>query len=351
MAETASKGTLRMERLRIGLVGASSFAETNHYVVLKSFPDVELVALCDIVEARAAEVAGRLGIERTYINHRQLLEKERLDAVYVITAPHHSYDIIADFLHAKVPVFTEKPGVLTSFQAESLAEIADTAGTFGMVAFNRRFMPALVEAKRLVCSNGPLQHCVATYYKTNVLRYYDGAIDFFRCDAIHAVDALRWMAGDAVEVVAMAAKNTNAYPHAINALIRFESGCTGVLMVNWDIAQRVHTFELHGHGCSAFVDPLTECVIITDSREVPERISAENMADTANIDLLDGIANENRYFVQCVKTGDKPKNDLADAAKTHRLVDRIQQSAVRKQGDNPKPPGAHIESGGTGEHV
>jgi len=316
-----------MKRLRIGLVGAGGFAETNHYGTLKGFADVELVAICDVVESRSRQVAGRLGIGRTYTHHQELLEQENLDAAYVIMAPHRSYDVIADFLRAGVPTFIEKPGVLTTYQGESLFEIAEAAGTFCMVGFNRRFMPALVEAKRRVCASGPLRHCVATYYKNAPLRYYDGAIDFFRCDAIHAVDALRWMAGEVVDLVARAGRNGNRHRHAFSALLEFESGCTGVLMVNWAVAQRVHTFELHGRGASAFVDPTGECIIITDACEAPQRLRADAIAGTAESSVLNGFVEENRCFVESVKAGVRPESDLADALKTYRLVDQILQSA------------------------
>ena len=55
----------------------------------------------------------------------------------------------------------------------------------------------------MVEARGPIIQCMSTFHKNtpNAL-YYDGVIDVLTCDAIHAVDALRWLGGGDVKAVA-----------------------------------------------------------------------------------------------------------------------------------------------------
>jgi len=51
----------------------------------------------------------------------------------------------------------------------------------------------------MIEERGPMTLCVATFYKNTIgatEHYYGGAVDILTCDAIHAVDTLRWMGGE-----------------------------------------------------------------------------------------------------------------------------------------------------------
>ena len=49
-----------MSRLRVGCVG-TGFIAGRHLAALASFPDVQIVAVADPADGRAAEAAGRYG--------------------------------------------------------------------------------------------------------------------------------------------------------------------------------------------------------------------------------------------------------------------------------------------------
>ena len=55
-----------MRKLRIGVIGCGSIAKHRHLPEYKMNPNVELVAVCDINEERAKEVAEEYGARCLY---------------------------------------------------------------------------------------------------------------------------------------------------------------------------------------------------------------------------------------------------------------------------------------------
>jgi predicted dehydrogenase len=73
-----------MSRVRAGFIGCGGHAFRNVYPTLK-FAPVDLIATCDLVEERSQEFARTFGALRSYTSHHEMLEKEELDAVFVVT--------------------------------------------------------------------------------------------------------------------------------------------------------------------------------------------------------------------------------------------------------------------------
>ena len=215
-----------MKKLKIACVGAGRLAQSSHLPSLTALDAVELAAISDLDPARLEEAAGRFGIKNRYLDYRGMLEKERPDAVFVIVPPHHVYDIMVFCLQRKLHVFLEKPPGLTSGQTRQLALLAEANHCLTMVGFQRRHIPLLKLVRGRL---GDVDQIMVSYYKNTVGQppYYNGAIDILRCDAIHAVDTLRWLGGE-VAALASSVRSLHAtYDNSFNALLRFQSGVVG----------------------------------------------------------------------------------------------------------------------------
>lgn len=316
-----------LDKVNVGLIGAGNMANGVHYPSLAEFPDVNMVAICDLVESKLNATADRFGIKGRYTDYREMLEKEKLDAVYILMPPHHLFDIVIYALRAKLHVFIEKPPGVTAFQTASMARIAKENGCLTMVGFNRRFIPMLTYAKNYVEERGKINQVVATFYKKSSAVYYDGAIDVLSCDAVHAVDALRWMAGsEASEVACIESRHGDVVPNSWNAIIRFENGVSGILLTNWNVGGRVHTFEMHAPGVSAFLNPDDKGLILENSK-VTTIDTKEIAGSTANYKYY-GFFAQSRHFIDCIKEGREPLTNFEDAAKTMELVDRLKAKTI-----------------------
>lgn len=319
-----------MKKVKVAFIGAGGMANWAHYPSLAEMPDVEMVGICDLDEERLRTTADKYGIEGQFRDYNEMIEKTGPDAVYIIMPPHHLFDLVIDCLGRKLNVFIEKPPGVSSEQTRNMARAAEKNGCLTMVAFNRRFIPAACAAKERVEARGDMTQCVATFYKHNLGAppYYNGAIDVLSCDAVHAVDALRWMGGEVV----CAASDVRAihceYENSFNALLSFESGCTGVLLTNWAAGKRVHTLEMHGKGISTFVDTDEKAVIYQDNQEEGEEVWSRDIVGSEEPHKTRGFLQENRHFIDCVKEGRLPLTHFGDAVRTMELVDLIYASRM-----------------------
>ena len=198
-----------------------------------------------------------------------------------------------------------------------------------MVGFNRRFIPLMRKVKTMAAQHGEVIHAVSTFYKNYLGKppYYGGAIDILTCDGIHAVDALPWICGEPAKVSSLVRRVQSEYDNVFISLIQFENGSTGVLMANWDAGARIHTFEIHAPGFSAFVDPGGKAVIY-DSSDKPTVIEAKEAAASVDYHKIYGFYDENEHFIQRVSENVEPVTNFADAAKTMKFVDLIYRSAI-----------------------
>lgn len=309
-------------------------ANRVHYPSLAEFPDVELVALCDLVPEKLARTAAQFGIPRTYTDYREMLDREEMDAVWILMPPHHVFDLVIQCARRKKHVFIEKPPGVTYEQARMMALACEQNGVLGMCGFNRRFIPLLRQCRERVEARGGVIQCVSTFYKCHPAgrAYYEGAIDILTCDAVHAVDMLRWLGGEPRHVAADVSRRGNPFDDAFNALVRFEGGATGVLLTNWCVGARTHSFEIHGRGISVFVNPDDRALIYTDGGAEPEVLTTQEAAGSGELRHYYGFAAENRHFVDCIRTRRQPETSLADAARTMRLVSRIYASPLDPAG-------------------
>jgi predicted dehydrogenase len=321
--------------VRVALIGAGGMASRYHHPSLASFPDVEIAAICDLVEPKARQSAERFDIPRVYTDYKQMLAEVDPEAVWVLMPPQHLYEPAAAVLHQGRHLFVEKPLALTTVQARTLAYFAEERKCLTMVGFQRRHIPAMTDLRRRVEERGPIHHASVKFVKAtrNLAThagFYDGAIDPLTSDGIHAVDNLRWLCGG--EVVDVAASVRTRYipgpiPNEYIALITFSSGAVGLLQSSYVTGRRIFSAEFHAQNVTAYVDADAESSIVFDDGEVETRPSREwGAAGGAKGDSPEhwlGFWHENRHFVDCVQEGRLPTSHFGDAVKSMELVDRI----------------------------
>lgn len=319
-----------MKKVNIALIGAGGMANGVHYPSLVACGDVKLVGLCDLVETKLQTTAERFEIENTFTDYKQMLEKTNPDAVYILMPPQHLFPLVIHCLSQKLHVFIEKPPGITIHQTKEMALAAEKHGCKTMVGFNRRFIPLMQKVKSLVEENGPIIQCMSTFHKNspNAL-YYDGVIDVLTCDAIHAVDTLRWLGGGEVKSVASDINSFNSErENSFNALVKFTSGASGILCTNWSVGGRIHTFEMHARGISAYINPDSGGSAIVHTSSGKTEIRTEEAANSNEAHISYGFYGESRHFVDCIQQDQQPLTCFADAVKTMELVRLIYQNRI-----------------------
>jgi predicted dehydrogenase len=140
------------DRIQIGFVGLGGRAKW-----LLTLEDIEgagaqIVAVADAFQARLDEAAKLPGGEkrRRYSSHRAMLEKEKLDAVFVETATHQRVLVCMDALQAGCDVYGEKPLTLYVEEGRALVNAVRKLGRILQTGTQQRSMPINVYASKLV---------------------------------------------------------------------------------------------------------------------------------------------------------------------------------------------------------
>lgn len=135
----AAEWSVKMKKLKIALIGAGGIGRGRHMLGYSHMDNVEIVAICDILEERAKSVAAEFGVPAYYTDYHDVLKIEGLDAVDICT-PNDLHSVIAiDALNAGLNVFCEKPDAKNVEEAEKMKAAAEKNGKLLMVMRNNRY--------------------------------------------------------------------------------------------------------------------------------------------------------------------------------------------------------------------
>jgi predicted dehydrogenase len=140
--------------LRWGIIGTGLISRT-FAADLELTDSGTVVAVGSRRQETAEEFGERFGVPNRYASYEALVADPEVDAVYVGTPHpmHHPDALLA--LRAGKPVLVEKPFTMNAAEAEELVATARAEGLFLMEAMWTRFLPGIVEIRRLL-SEGAL---------------------------------------------------------------------------------------------------------------------------------------------------------------------------------------------------
>ena len=129
--------------LRIGVVGGGLIAQAVHLPRLAAAPERFAIAGVADPSPRVAEaLAARYAPARGYLDWRELLEREELDAV-AVCSPHSTHaEIVLAALDRGLHAFVEKPLCITVEDAWAIAERARARNRVVQVGYMKRYSDA-----------------------------------------------------------------------------------------------------------------------------------------------------------------------------------------------------------------
>jgi UDP-N-acetyl-2-amino-2-deoxyglucuronate dehydrogenase len=159
----------------------------RHAQVMDELPEYQVVGVCDLDAARAAEVASELSGSKAYTDYEKMLAAEKPDVVTVATPTdsHARFTIMAVEAGAR-GVCCEKPMAVSLGEGRAMIAACAEHGTSLIVAHQRRMGPDLMAMRQLID-----QGAIGEVYLLRGSCQGD-----LLSDGTHLVDSLRWLAGD-----------------------------------------------------------------------------------------------------------------------------------------------------------
>lgn len=182
------------EKVRVAVIGVG-FMGAMHARVLASMPDVDLVAVADVVGERAETVARATGC-RAYTDFRQLLESEKLDAVSICTLETQHVEPAVACAQRGIHMFIEKPLASTLEEADRILQEVERSGVKVGVGYLLRFDPRYSTIKERIQA-GEFGEIVHIYARRNSPRTegpqrYGGQLQLPLHVTVHDLDLVLW---------------------------------------------------------------------------------------------------------------------------------------------------------------
>jgi len=197
------------DKVRVGVVGTSWFAETLHLAALGSHPGASVTAICGRNRERAAEVATDHNIPHVFTDYREMFASGLLDAVVVVSPDSTHYPATMAALGAGLHVMCEKPLALSADQAREMYDTAKAAGLITLVGFTWRWVPPFNYVHHLI-QNGYVGRCHHARFLYQHAGSFDPTykwqLDPGQSNGIlanlgsHMIDMARWYVGDIARV-------------------------------------------------------------------------------------------------------------------------------------------------------
>jgi myo-inositol 2-dehydrogenase/D-chiro-inositol 1-dehydrogenase len=139
-----------MEKVNVGLIGVGRIGRLHARNLKYQVPGTRLLAVADIFEESAREVASQLEIPVAEKDYRALLENKDIDTVVICSSTDTHAQIISEAAEAGKHIFCEKPIALDLYKIDQAIAAVKKSGVKLQVGFNRRFDPSFKKAKELV---------------------------------------------------------------------------------------------------------------------------------------------------------------------------------------------------------
>jgi len=139
------------KKLKVGIIGVGGISGVHHSGYSKC-EDSELWAICDIKPdvLKAKSEKYDVPSERCFLDHRDLLKLDELDAVSVCTPNKAHCEITLNALKAGKHVLCEKPMAMNPREAQRMVTAAAKAGTVFQIGLMQRFRADANYVKGLV---------------------------------------------------------------------------------------------------------------------------------------------------------------------------------------------------------
>lgn len=310
-------------RVRVGVIGAGTMGR----LYVDAFGQdrlAELVAVCDLDEARAQALQSDYGVPSAFSSHEAMLERGDLDAVVVATPDFLHREPVIAALKRGCHVLCEKPLAMDPDDGRAIVEAVGRSEGKLMVNFGNRHRPQIRKVKQLIDSGrlGSVQH---VYVRLNEKRTKRERLAWAARSSplwflgSHALDIARWLV--ASEISSVYARgyfeggDRTAPPDMVTSTITFESGTCCTVETSWNLPPAFprdvdFQIEVLGSEGAVTVDCCSQGL-----RTFTDQTSDESWdwpyADFRG-EQLGWWHTSCYYFTDCVANGHAPEPDASD---------------------------------------
>ena len=231
-----------MKQLGLGIIG---LGVGRGALLLNEDPEspIAVRAVADLDSERLEQATGEYGVAFATTDYRELLKRPDVDVVGVFTPDHLHAEHLPATLEAGKHVICTKPLLTTLEDCDNVVGLVRRTRLKFVVAQTWRFIPHIIAVKQAV-DDGRIGriNLIETGYIHDIRGVCEktpwrvaAPQNFLFGGGAHAIDCLRWFAGNVAEVSAFAMKSGVIPGYSIEDIwilnLIFESGALGRVLV------------------------------------------------------------------------------------------------------------------------
>jgi len=300
-------------------------------------PEARLALVSDLDTARLAEVARLYPATTVTTDYRQALTRPEIAAVAVATPVRSHFAIAQEALLAGKHVLVEKPLALTTAEAEALIALAERQQRTLMVGHTFEYNPAVWKIKELIAAGEIGQVYYAYANRVNLGRVqYD--VNALWSIAPHDISILLYLLE--VMPLAVSARGATYLSQGVEDVVfltlAFPGNVLAHVQASWLDPSKVRRLTIVGSEKMIVYDDVDNeaKVKIYDKGvyrkgstygEFQFRVHSGDI-HIPRIDMTEPLRNECAHFVECVRTGQRPRTDGVCGLRVVRVLEAAQRS-------------------------
>jgi predicted dehydrogenase/threonine dehydrogenase-like Zn-dependent dehydrogenase len=249
--------------IKIGLLGAGTYATGTLLPAIKRVGGVEMVAVSAATGPHARHAAEKFGFRSCTTDEQEILNSPGVNAVVIATRHHLHAEQVIGALGSGKHVFCEKPLCLNEAELTRIVAAHDGCDRLLMVGFNRRFASLAIRMKSFL---GEVREPLAIHYRVNagflppdhwLNDPQQGGGRIFG-EVCHFVDFLCFLTGSSpVQVETHSLPNAAQYSNDnVQCWLRFAEGSQATIsyFANGDKSFSKERIEVFGGGSVALLE-------------------------------------------------------------------------------------------------
>ncbi len=321
------QNTFLLRKIRAAVIGCGVWGR-NFIRLLAESDRYELYALCDKEQKQLDEMLlSHPEVQLSTTDYKNLLDKEKIDAVFVTSHTSTHFELCSAFLKAGKHVFCEKPLSKTVAEAEQLKTIARSSDRVLLVGhtflynsgvqFIKQYLEnewsdKLLYIKLDRLSNGPFRDDVNVLY------------DF----GVHDLSILYYLFGRMPKSIRAKGNGNIGVGNADVVFLEADMGNDVLAHVHLSRvdAFKVREMRLVGEECSIFFDDTLE----QEKVSIYKRGAKEIVMDIPEIKYTEPLKNVVQHFYECIAQEVPPRTGVDDAIRVIAMLKAAQESLDTK---------------------
>jgi predicted dehydrogenase len=319
--------------LKIGVIGTGHLGRI-HTKLWSENPDVQLVGICDLDEAKANAVAGEFSTK--VFSLEDIIEK--CDAVTIATHTVTHYDVAKKCMASGIHCLIEKPITSSHKQALDLINISKEKNKIIQVGHVERFNPALTALSEMDVNPMFIEAHRLSGFNPRAID-----VSVIHDLMIHDIDIILSLTRSKVSnIIANGVAVITDTPDICNARISFENGAVANLTASRISAspmRKMRIFQQDSYISIDFSKPDVEIFRIYEDGNLPSSEAPTTKLGSIDAGLknknifyekpiikeYNAIAEEQKSFARSILGGDKIAVDAESATEALRIAEEIAQ--------------------------